>query len=172
MSQKYIRKAAGWVASRYWIQWFWSKLAHPKTWTITIICTYAILIYAWVPAVINPPNSLEGLVGLVTMYLIASLILIGCVTGIPSAIYGRFRIEKWSVLLVLSGVILYVIIIHTLHFTTEGNRLPQGGTIAALTPAFMMRLAHVIGRPVSEKHESLIDNHQVKEVYSEENNHL
>lgn len=134
----------------------WNKVAHPKLWTIAMVSIYAILIGAWIPALIKPPGSLEGVVGLASMYLIASLIIVGAVTGIPSALIARFSVERWSVVCVGVGIIMYVVIIGILHWSSEGNRLPQGGTIAALLPTMIARWVHVTRRPIGEDEEAII----------------
>lgn len=136
--------------------WAWSKVAIPKIFTLTMVFTYLFLLPGWIWGLINPPNSLEGVVGLVSMYFISVLIVVGAAVGIPAAIAGQNRVERWSTLAVLVGIGMYVVIIHILHWGSEGNRLPQASTIQALAPLLSARLFWVWRRPVAAAEEVLI----------------
>lgn len=143
----------------------WAKIAVPKIFTITMVGTYLLLLTGWGPGLVDPPNSLEGLIGLVSIYLVSALIVIGAVTGVPTAVVGQHRVEKFSVLAVLVGVLMYVLMIHILHWTGTGNRLPQAQTILALSPVLVARLVWVWRRPVAPADEVLIP---VKDTSDEE----
>ena len=155
MPKRIILKARQWTAIDRFFHWIWGKIAHPKFWSATMVAMYIILVSAWIPALLNPPSSLEGTVGLVTMYLIASLIVVGAATGAPSAFFGRFSVERWSVVCVGLGIVLYLVVIYTLHWTTGGNRLPQGGTIGALLPGLIGRWVHVSKGSTARENEML-----------------
>lgn len=144
--------------------WAWSKVAIPKIFTLTMVFTYLFLLPGWTWGLITPPNSLEGVVGLVSIYLISVLIVAGAGIGIPAAIAGQNRVERWSVLAVLVGIGMYVVIVHILHWGSEGNRLPQASTIQALAPLLTARLIWVWRRPVAATEEVLIptkDDHDL-----------
>lgn len=138
------------------ISWVWVKAAIPKLWTLTICATYIILIPGWIPAIINSPGSLEGVVGMAVMYIIAAMITVGALTGVVSAFCGIFRVEKWSVVLVSIGILLYVGVVYYLHWTGEGNRIPQAQTILALLPTFIARFVHVTRRHSADQDELFI----------------
>lgn len=89
------------------------------------------------------------------MYMIGLLVVAGAASGIPAAFAGVFRVERWSVIAVGTGVFMYVLIIHYLHFSETGNRLPQAQSIAALLPVLAARLHHVWGKPVGSDEETL-----------------
>lgn len=156
MTQKFIRKFADFHRIRSLGNWIWLKAANPKMWTLAMCATYALLISGWVPAIIDPPNSLQGAVGMVIMYIIASMVVIGSVAGVGSAFWGVFKVEKWAVLAVGIGIIMYVLVVQGLHWTTEGNRLPQAQTIAALIPTFVARFVHVTRKRRADDDELLI----------------
>lgn len=143
----------------------WAKIALPKIFTLTMVGTYLILLSGWVPGLIDPPNSLEGLIGLASIYIVSALIVIGASTGIPTAVVGQHRVERLSVLAVLAGVLMYVLMIHILHWTGEGNRIPQAQTVLALSPVLVARLVWVWRRPVASEDEALIP---VKDTSDEE----
>lgn len=138
------------------VDWILRKAAIPKFWTISMCATYILLFIGWVPAIINPPTTLTGVWGLIVMYMVASLVLVGSFTGVFSAFWGVFRVEKWSVLTVASGIIMYYLVVQGLHWTSEGNRLPQAQTIGALIPTFIARFVWVTSKGKADAEELLI----------------
>ncbi|GAA4923553.1 hypothetical protein [Nesterenkonia rhizosphaerae] len=135
------------------ILWVWGRIAHPKIVTIATLATYAWLLYGWVPGLINPPSSLEGMAGTLSMYIIGGMVVLGAGLGIPVALVGQNRVERWTVKAIIAGIAMYVVVIHLLHFGGPGNRLPQAGTIGALLGPLALRLIHVYKRPIASGEE-------------------
>lgn len=110
----------------------------------------------WIPAIIQPPGSLENAFGVAIMYILSAMVVVGSATGVFSAFYGVFKVEKWSVVMVGAGLLMYIFVVHYLHWTTDGNRLPQAQTITALMPTFVVRFIHVTRNHRADNDELLI----------------
>lgn len=136
--------------------WVWERAAIPKLWTLTICFTYILLITGWVPAIFDPPNTLSSAFGIAVMYIIASTVVIGAISGVIAAFWGIFKVEVWSVLLVGTGILMYWCVVQGLHWYTEGNRLPQAQTVLALLPTFIARFVWVLRQPEANANELFV----------------
>lgn len=157
-----IKRSTGRVKEFFnrWLQFLWQKAATPKLWTLAMVATYISLVVGWIPAIINPPNSLSGVWGIATMYVIAFTIVVGSIFGMFSAFFGVFRVEVWAVLTAGAGILMYFGVVHGLHWFTEGsgNRLPQAQTIGALLPTFIARFVWVTRQHHADDEELLLPN--------------
>ena len=136
--------------------WAWRRVALPKIFTLTMVFVYLFLLPGWIMGIFDPPDTLQGMVGLVSMHLISVLIVIGALTGIPAALAGQNRVERWSIIAIFTGVGMYLTIVLIIHSLGLGNRLPQASTIMALTPILAARLYWVYRRPIAASEEVLM----------------
>lgn len=109
--------------------------------------SYAVLLFAGVVALVDPPGSIAGELGLLAMKCLAGLLVVGGLLGVFSALPGIQWVEQLGLMFLLLGAGIYSVIVLTLHVTTTGNRLLQLGFVVTVALALLGRSFIVGKRP-------------------------
>ena len=125
----------------------WLKVHQPRVIAITYTAAYTVLTYAGVTALIDPPTSLEGAVGALSMGTLAALLVLGGALGAPSALLGLWWLERVAVIAVSISAGIYGGIILTLHMIGTGNRQLQLGFVLFVLLMQLIRWHRIRERP-------------------------
>ncbi|MDZ5076722.1 hypothetical protein [Nesterenkonia sp. HG001] len=130
-----------------WPQLLWSRLQEPRLMTAAHIIAYATIAAAGASVLMDPPASISTQIGHTMTTLWGLMSLIGGAVAMIACPAGRWMIEKPALVLCATGVLLYGLTVFGLHWTTDGNRLPQALILAALFLHLAGRFVYI--RPFS-----------------------
>lgn len=108
----------------------WERVNEPRTISVLYFVQYVVLASAGLWALAVPPMSLEGEIGTVAMNSLAGILVFSGVLGAVAALPGIYWLERAAVLGVGWAALIYLWIIVSLHFTTDGNRMLQAAFVA------------------------------------------
>ena len=143
MTQKFIRKNAGWG----WPKRIWARVHEPRAVAVIQALIYVVLCVGGVTALINAPNTLEGAIGEGAMTTLAIILAVSCTLGVPAALFGIQWLEQIIVWGVFSSGVIYALIIIGLQYGSTGNRLLQLSFVVAVTLYQVMRFIRIHGAP-------------------------
>lgn len=115
----------------------WSRVHHPRVIAVTYAALYTVLAWGGVMALIDPPSTIEGTLGTAAMTILSALLVLGGVTGAPSALIGAWWLERIAVMSVAFSAGLYGMVIVVKHVTEPGNRQLQ---LAFVLTVLLMQL--------------------------------
>ncbi len=126
----------------------WLRVQEPRSVSVVYWLIYVILGAGGLYALVEPPSSLEGEIGIVAMSMLASLLVIGGTVGAIAALPGWYWMERFAVGAVASSAAIYLVIVVILHFQQPtGNRLLQAAFVASLMLTQWPRWVRVRARP-------------------------
>lgn len=108
----------------------WERVNEPRTISVLYFVQYVVLAAAGLWALAVPPMSLEGEIGTVAMNSLAGILVFSGALGAVAALPGIYWLERAAVLGVGWAALIYLWIIVSLHFTTDGNRMLQAAFVA------------------------------------------
>lgn len=146
MTQKFIRKNAGWG----WAKRIWARVHEPRAVAIIQALIYAALGFGGITALYNAPMTVEGAIGENSMFILAGIIAVSCILGIPAALFGIQWLEQIIVWGIFAASGLYALIIIGLHYGSTGNRLLQLSFVVAVALYQIMRFIRVKGAPYDQ----------------------
>lgn len=141
--------------ARDWTEWLWGRVAEPKNMTLITAAGYLLGGIVGAYAIVHQPRSLEGAIGEAAMYALATLLALGAAIGLPTCVFGEWKIERWGIAFAAFASVIYIIIVLYLHLTGDGNRLLQAGYIALALLGMIARGSHVWQRPEAPEREKL-----------------
>lgn len=127
----------------------WSKVNEPRVIAASHALVYFALFSAGLYALVNPPGTVDHAIGPVAMNLLAGILTLGGLIGVPTALYGSWWLERTAVGLVALALSLYLIVVLWMQYdSTSGNRLLQAAAIFGLIVLhFPVRWHRVKQRP-------------------------
>lgn len=143
MTQAHIRRGAGLSLLRR----AWLRIHEPRVVAIVHALTYTILACGGITALIQPPSSISGEIGAVSMTLLAGMLTAGGVIGLVTVLPGWWWVERYGVALIIAACIIYGWIISVLHVVQAGNRLLQLSIVLGLVGHLIIRLIRIKERP-------------------------
>ena len=142
------------------IKRLWLKIKEPRTVSIAMFLSYLVMLGAGVNVLFDPPSTLQGMIGSVSMTSLAILLVLGGGIGSIASLPGTYWLEFFAVLFAELSAAIYLFIILSLHFTTSGNRLLQASFVLLVMLSFLARGVQLWERPYSP-------NRSLKVVYPE-----
>lgn len=127
----------------------WLKIREPRTVSIAMFLAYVTMLFAGITVLFDPPGTLQGLIGSVSMTSLAILLVLGGGIGSIAALPGIYWLEMHAVLSIGLASAIYLFIVLTLHFTTGGNRLLQASFVVAVMLGLFARWVRLRERPYS-----------------------
>lgn len=125
----------------------WLRVHQPRVIAVTYAVLYSVLAWSGVMALINPPTTIEGTLGTAAMTVLSALLVLGGVTGAPSALIGAWWLERIAVMSVAFSAGLYGAVVLVRQFTEAGNRQLQLSFIVAILLMQMIRWHRIRQRP-------------------------
>src|SRR5690625_2626892 len=104
---------------------FWQKIREPRVISVAYFFLYLSLFAGGISALVDPPKSVEGHIGELSMTVLAAMLTFGGAVGAPSALFGIWWLERTAVFAIAMSALIYSGIIVALHYTGTGNRLLQ-----------------------------------------------
>lgn len=143
MTQHFIRKYAGWGLAKR----IWARIHEPRAVAIIQALIYAALGTGGVTVFHTAPSTIEGAIGQWSMIVLAAMITVSCVLGIPAALFGHQWLEQIIVWGVFVSAALYGGIIVGLQVGSTGNRLLQLSFVVSVALYQVMRFIRVSSQP-------------------------
>ena len=127
----------------------WQRINQPRVVATSHAAVYLALMAAGAYSLINPPSTVDHAIGPVAMNLLAGILTLGGLIGVPTALYGSWWLERTAVGLVALALSLYLIVVLWMQYdSTSGNRLLQAAAIFGLIVLhFPVRWHRVKQRP-------------------------
>lgn len=125
----------------------WLRIHEPRAVAVVHFFTYTGLFLGGITGLIDPPSSLAGQAGEVTMWLVATMLTVGGALGAVSVLPGWWWLERYGTMLVITGITSYGGLVAVLQFTQPGNRLFQLSIITALLGHIIIRMIRIWERP-------------------------
>lgn len=116
---------------------FWLRVHQPRVIAVTYAVLYSVLAWGGIMALIDPPSTIKGSLGEAAMVILAALLVLGGVTGAPSALIGAWWLERIAVMSVAFSAGLYGAVIFVRQLTESGNRQLQ---LAFVLTVLLMQL--------------------------------
>lgn len=130
------------------IRAIWSRIHEPRVVAVLLFTQYTILAAAGTYALVEPPNSIEGEIGSLAMYMLAALLTLGGLIGSVAVLPGIYWLERFAVGSVFWAALIYLVIILVLHVQAPvGNRLLQAGIVAYVVLQQPIRWTRIRERP-------------------------
>lgn len=116
---------------------FWLRVHQPRVIAVTYAVLYSVLAWGGIMALIDPPSTIEGTLGAAAMTVLSALLVLGGITGAPSALIGAWWLERIAVMSVAFSAGLYGAVIFVRQLTESGNRQLQ---LAFVLTVLLMQL--------------------------------
>lgn len=148
MTQKFIRKLAGWGPLKRAI----AQLHEPRIVSAIYGAAYVVATIVGAISITSPPRTIEHAAGDLLMTIIATAITLGGALGIVTVAAGNYWVERYAAALMLLGGTGYLLMVLYLQaITTDGNRLFQAGAIFTAGLFFAVRYYWVGDRPYNPR---------------------
>lgn len=110
----------------------WQRARNPHVQDAVYLTVYGLLAFGGITVLLNPPSSIEGLIGAVLTLTWGGLFVFGGVCGAVAVPPGWWWLEKIGALAIFFAAAIYAATVIYLHFSSSGNRLMQFSVIACL----------------------------------------
>lgn len=124
-------------------EWAWGHVEEPRTINALMAVVYAFYVGLGGFALSDPPQSIAGQLGLWMPYWWGGFLAIGGVVGAVAAPAGLRYLERPAIYAVAAGALMYGSNVLALHFTEEGNLLPQAMVVLVTVPWLIMRFIRI-----------------------------
>lgn len=125
----------------------WARIQEPKVISVLYFLIYIVMSIGGVSALIDPPSSIAGEAGELTMLILALLLTLGGVIGSVSVLPGIWWLERIAVLSIGAGSLLYAVLVLALHVTQPGNRIMQLAFVFSIVLLQLVRWHRIHERP-------------------------
>ena len=125
----------------------WLRVHQPRVIAATYAALYTVLAWGGIMALIDPPSTIEGTLGAAAMTILSALLVLGGVTGAPSALIGAWWLERIAVMSVAFSAGLYGMVITVKHVTETGNRQLQLAFVLTVLLMQLIRWHRIRRRP-------------------------
>ena len=125
----------------------WLRVHEPRAIAVLQAAVYLVLGLGGLTVFHTAPQSVEGQIGAVSMMVLATMITVSTILGIPAALFGW----QWLERIISAGIImsagLYGWIIVSLQISGSGNRFLQLSFVLAAILHQVIRLVRIAGPP-------------------------
>lgn len=129
------------------IKRLWLKVHQPRVIAATYAALYLTLAWGGTTALIDPPSTIEGTLGVAAMTILALLLVLAGITGAPSALIGAWWLERIAVMSVAFSAGLYGTVVFVRQLADSGNRQLQLSFIVAILLMQLVRWHRIKQRP-------------------------
>lgn len=136
---------------------FWNRVATPKRKTIIWSANYLVLASVGLYSLFVQPDSvLVYTAGPAVLYALCTLLVLGGVIGLPSALFGETKLERIasSALILASG--LYCVFLLIYHFESPSNRILHAGFVLVFFLLAIERFLYLLQRPIAPRNETVL----------------
>lgn len=130
-----------------WLLRLWLRVREPRVVSLLYFLIYAALAFGGVAALVDPPSTIQGQIGIVSMYMLAGLLTFGSIVGLVAVLPGIWWLERTAVLAIGSAAGIYGFIILGLQFAESGNRLLQLSFVVTVLLMQAVRWHRIHERP-------------------------
>lgn len=125
----------------------WGKISEPRVISLLMFVQYVVLAVGGYAALISPPATIEGEIGVYSMYMLAGLLAFGGTVGAVTVLPGVWWLERIAVLSVAIAAFIYGGVVTWLNISQSGNRMLQLSFIAAVLILQAVRWHRIHQRP-------------------------
>ena len=128
-------------------RYFWNGLREPRVQTFFVGLIWATLFHIGVAAILEPPNTVAHEIGPVLTDVWAISFVVGGTLGFIGTLFlpDWWWIERLGIISTLTGTLIYLTVVVSLHYTQPGNRLVQAGFILLAILQLLSRWVKVSG---------------------------
>lgn len=123
----------------------WAMMSEPKIVTAAMGGTWLIILAIGTAALFTPPMTITHELGGALTVLWAILLLLGGAFGLIGCLPGWWWVERAGIYLAATGMLVYLIVVLSLHYTQPGSRLVQAGFILAAVSSMVVRWLRIRG---------------------------
>lgn len=113
-----------------WAYASFMRIAEPRVVRLLQFGVYMAAIIGGSSSWISPPNSIEGVLGIVLTSIWAAALILGGLLGASSVLQGVWWLERAGVAFCATGLAMYAVVVFSLQVNSPGNRIPQLCVIA------------------------------------------
>ncbi|WP_353809169.1 hypothetical protein [Agromyces sp. SYSU T00194] len=117
----------------------WESITEPRHLKAAYFVIYAVAFVTGSVTLLVPPVTIAGQLGPAITVLWSILFIAGSTGGLLAVFPGWWWAERLSAVLIVTGILIYAIVIGSLHFTHTGSRLTQLGVLALAASPFVVR---------------------------------
>lgn len=125
----------------------WFKIKEPRVISVLYFFIYLVMLVGGISSFIDPPATILGEMGDVTMYSLGSLLTAGGAIGSFASLPGIWWLERIAVASIGAAASLYAVIVLTLHLTQPGNRILQLSFVLSIIIMQLVRWHRIHERP-------------------------
>lgn len=111
------------------IRRLWESITEPRHMKTAYAVLYMITILTGIATLLVPPSSIAGELGEPLTVAWSVFLIMGGFGGLLTVFPGWWWAERLSIILVWTGLVIYAIVVLSLHFTSSGSRLTQLGVL-------------------------------------------
>lgn len=107
----------------------WLMLHEPRIITAVTGAAWGVLIGIGLSALLAPPATIAHELGPTLTVIWAACLLVGGSLGMVGCLPGWWWVERTGIISAITGSIIYLIVVLSLHYAQPGSRLTQAGYI-------------------------------------------
>ena len=132
------------------VRYFWNGLREPRVQTFFAGLIWATLFHIGVAAILEPPSTVAHEIGPVLTNVWAISFVIGGTLGFIGTLFlpDWWWIERLGIISTLTGTLIYLTVVVSLHYAQPGSRLVQAGFILLAILQLLSRWAKERGTQV------------------------
>lgn len=110
----------------------WASIREPRHVKALYTLAFVAALGMGLSAVVHPPNSIEGVIGVTLTYVWGCFLILGGALGAATTIPGWWVLERLGIFAILVGVGIYAAVVLVLQIEQAGNRMPQWFALVSL----------------------------------------
>lgn len=124
------------------------KIVEPRVQRILQFWVYLFLCVVGIGVVIDLPEYLQNILGLIVAYSFGVFMVLGGLLGLVAVLPGIYWLERVSIILLTTGVLIYLVVVITL-----GTTIVSVGVCLAFIFTFIIRWFDIRGMLLAPKKE-------------------
>lgn len=116
------------------VHWLYMRIAEPRVVRLLYFGIYLMMLLPGLLLILSPPHNIKDVVGLTSLYVLATFLLIGGLFGAVSVLPGVWWLERVGIILICTAIAMYVVTVIALHASPIGIAVS-----IAFILAFMVR---------------------------------
>lgn len=121
------------------LQRVWASIRQPRHMKVIYLGVYIITAMIGTGALVAPPPTIAGALGPTLTVLWAVFLIAGGLAGSGTVLHGVWWLERLALLAIATGLLIYAIVVLTLHPITPAARIPQLGFLLIAGAVYLIR---------------------------------
>lgn len=113
-----------WIKKIPPIHWIYMKIAEPRVVRLLHFGAYLSMLTAGTVLLLGPPHQYKDVIGLTLVIVLGIFLVVGGLLGAVSVLPGVWWLERVGIILIATGMAMYVVIVLTLRGSVIGVAVP------------------------------------------------